>query len=113
MLHVLTHPFPPRRPSGLAALGAGDRLSLAATPTFAAMALLTAASGCSDMLCMAAQDTSPLSGMVSMYLLMSAFHSAPWLKLIAGRRASAREFAPKHGRKPAGGAFRRASRNVE
>src|SRR3546814_1957209 len=67
-----------RRESGTAAsLGAGDRLSLAATPTFAAMALLTAASGGSDMLCMAAQDTPPLSGMVSMYLLMSAFHSAP------------------------------------
>ena len=26
---------------------------------------------------------SPLSGMVPMYLLMSAFHSAPWLKLIS------------------------------
>jgi len=26
-----------------------------------------------------------LGGMVPMYLLMSAFHSAPWLKLIAGR----------------------------
>jgi hypothetical protein len=27
--------------------------------------------------------------MVPMYLLMSAFHSAPWLKLIAGRRSGA------------------------
>ena len=43
-----------RRDSGISAsLGAGDWLSLAATPTFAAMALLTAASGGSDMLCMA------------------------------------------------------------
>src|SRR3546814_17283484 len=91
-----------RRESGTAAsLGAGDRLSLAATPTFAAMALLTAASGGSDMLCMAAQDTSPMSGTVSMYLLMRALHSAPWLKLIAGRRASARAFAPTHGTQPA------------
>ena len=31
---------------------------------------------------------SPLSGMVPMYLLMSAFHSAPWLKLISSRRQS-------------------------
>jgi len=27
--------------------------------------------------------------MVPMYLLMSAFHSAPWLKLIASRRRRA------------------------
>ena len=103
-----------RRESGTAAsLCAGDRLSLAATPTFAAIAVLTAASGGSDMLCMATQDASPLSGMGSMYLLMSAFHSAPWLKLIASRHASAREFAPKHSKKSVSGAFRRASRNVE
>jgi len=36
-----------------------------------------------DMLCSAAQGASPLSGMVPMYLLMSAIHSAPWLKLIS------------------------------
>jgi hypothetical protein len=41
------------------------------------------------MLCSAAPDASPLSGMVPMYLLMSAFHSAPWLKLISGRRKAA------------------------
>jgi hypothetical protein len=28
--------------------------------------------------------------MVPMYLLMTAFHSAPWLKLISGRRSGAR-----------------------
>jgi hypothetical protein len=28
---------------------------------------------------------SPLGGMVAMYLLMSAFHLAPWLKLISRR----------------------------
>lgn len=69
-----------------AALGAADWLCLAAAPTFAIMALLTGVLGGSplDMLCSAA---SPLSGMVPMYLLMSAFHSAPWLKLISGRRS--------------------------
>jgi hypothetical protein len=65
-------------------LGAADWISLAAAPTFAIMALLTGirARGMPDTLCSAAQDASPLTGMVSMYLLMSAFHSAPWLKRI-------------------------------
>jgi hypothetical protein len=62
----------------------GDWLCLAATPTFAVMALLTGlfGSGTPDIFCSAAHDASPLSGMVAMYLLMSVFHSAPWLKLI-------------------------------
>jgi hypothetical protein len=69
------------------ALGAADWLCLAAAPTFAIMALLTGVlgDGPPDMLCSAPQDASPLSGMVPMYLLMSAFHSAPWLKLVSGR----------------------------
>ena len=72
---------------GVAALGAADLLCLAAAPTFAIMALLTVLGGSPpDMICSAAQDASPLSGMVSMYLLMSGFHSAPWLKLISSRR---------------------------
>ena len=74
-----------------AAPGAADWLCLAAAPTFAIMALLTGVGGGPpDMLCSAAQDASPLSGMVPMYLLMSAFHSAPWLKLISGRRMQRR-----------------------
>ena len=70
-----------------AALGAADWLSLAAAPTFAIMALLTGVlgGGPQDVLCSAAPDASPLTGMVPMYLLMSAFHSAPWLKLISSR----------------------------
>ena len=84
-----------------AALGAADWLCLAAAPTFAIMALLTGVLGGSapDMPCMVAQDASPLGGMVPMYLLMSAFHSAPWLRLISRwrsgvRRASPRGFVP-------------------
>jgi hypothetical protein len=75
-----------------AARGIAQWLCLAATPTFAAMALLTGApgGGAQDMLCAAAPDASPLSGMVPMYLLMSAFHAAPWLKLISGRRSGVR-----------------------
>ncbi len=62
-------------------------LALAAAPTFAIMALLTAVagSGSLDSLCSAA-NAPFVGGMVPMYLLMSAFHSAPWLKLISGRR---------------------------
>jgi hypothetical protein len=71
-----------------AALGAADWLSLAAAPTFAIMALLSGvAGGPSVMHCTAAHDASPLNEMVAMYLLMSAFHSTPWLKLISSRRA--------------------------
>jgi hypothetical protein len=61
-------------------------LALAAAPTFAVMALLTYLSGGdADMMCSAAHGVSPLSGMVPMYLLMSAFHAAPWLKLLCAR----------------------------
>ena len=40
------------------------------------------------MLCSAAHGM-PLGGMVPMYLLMSAFHLAPWLRLIANWRSGA------------------------
>jgi hypothetical protein len=68
----------------LAISGAGGWLSLAAAPAFAAMALLTAtaADGASDILCAAARDASPLTGMVPMYVLMALFHAAPWLRLM-------------------------------
>jgi hypothetical protein len=75
-----------------AAAGIVRWLSLAAAPTFAIMALLTAVVGGGplDSLCSAA-NASPVGGMVPMYLLMSAFHSAPWLKLISGQRAGRRD----------------------
>jgi hypothetical protein len=62
--------------------GASRWLCLAASPTFALMALVTAVSGESGMNCMMGQ--SPFTGMVPMYLLMSAFHLAPWLRLASG-----------------------------
>jgi hypothetical protein len=66
-------------------------LSLAAAPTFAIMALLTViqGDGMQGMVCAAARNASPLTGMAPMYLLMGAFHLAPWLKLIANRRGGA------------------------
>ena len=69
-----------------AALRSANGLHLAAAPTFAIMALLTCVLGDASPLCSVA---SPLSGMVPMYLLMSAFHLPPWLKLMAGWRSSA------------------------
>lgn len=68
-----------------------DGLTLAAAPTFAVMALLTGVldSGQAEMLC-SATHVSPLSGMATMYLLMSVFHATPWLRLI---RASVRRSA--------------------
>ncbi|HJS84962.1 MAG TPA: hypothetical protein VJ779_05845 [Acetobacteraceae bacterium] len=69
-----------------AALGLAGWLRLAATPTFAIMALLTGLGGSPmDSLCSSGHGV-PLSGMVFMYLLMSAFHSPPWLSLICGPR---------------------------
>jgi hypothetical protein len=72
----------------VAVRGAADWLCLAAAPIFAIMALLTGVygGGPPDMLCSAAQGPLPLSGMVPMYLLMSTFHSAPWLRLLSSRR---------------------------
>jgi hypothetical protein len=81
-----------------AALGAADWVCLAAAPSFALMALITSAlgGGQRDMFCSAAQEASRLSGMVWMYMLMSAFHSTPWLKLIAGRRSGAHRLRSRH-----------------
>ena len=79
------------RGDGLAAVRAADWLGLTAAPTFAIMALLTAlSSGQQDILCAAMQHASPLGRMVPMYVLMSAFHFAPWLKLISRWRSGAR-----------------------
>jgi len=73
------------------ALSPASWLSLAAAPTFALMALLTWLRGgdMPDMLCATVHDSSLLGGMIPMYLLMSAFHLTPWLKLIADRRSGA------------------------
>ena len=73
------------RRSPAAAPIVADWLGLAAAPTFAVMALLTCVPGADADICSAAHGVSPLSGMVPMYVLMSAFHSAPWLKLISRR----------------------------
>ena len=71
-------------PENTAPLGVADWLCLAAAPTFALMALLSCLQGGdAALLCM---GRSPLTGMAAMYLLMSAFHLAPWLRVISGRQ---------------------------
>jgi hypothetical protein len=63
-------------------------LALAAAPTLAMMALLSTVHGGAslDAFCSTEHDGSLLSSMGSMYLLMSAFHVAPWLTLFSSRR---------------------------
>ena len=76
-------------PESTTTLGVADWLCLAAAPTFALMALLSCLQGGdAAMLCMGASPlTGPsLTGMPAMYLLMSAFHLAPWLRVISGRQ---------------------------
>ena len=66
-------------------LRAADWLSLAAAPVFGLMALLTAyhGDGHAGLLCSEAGQRFDLMGMGPMYLLMTAFHLAPWLRLTA------------------------------
>jgi len=64
---------------------AAGPLGLAAAPTFALMALLTAADGGRpDRLCGTGHE-SAFTGMASMYVLMGCFHAGPWLRLLARR----------------------------
>ncbi len=79
------HSRPGSMPSeNTATLSIADWLCLAAAPTFAVMALLSyLQAGDAAMLCM---GSSPLTGMAAMYLLMSAFHLAPWLRVLSGRQ---------------------------
>ena len=73
-----------------------DWLALAAAPTFAIMALLTGlfGGGPMDALCSSAHGGSPFSGMIPMYLLMSAFHLPPWLKQIGRGGGASGPFRP-------------------
>jgi membrane associated rhomboid family serine protease len=75
----------------VAALRSVEWVALAAAPIFAIMALATGVLGGypMDMPCSAGHGAA-LGGMVPMYLLMSAFHSAPWLKLIGRLRGASR-----------------------
>ena len=72
---------------------AADRLNLAAAPAFAVMALVSMVTGDdpSTLVCSTAYGTSWLTGMTSMYVLMSTFHLEAWLRRISKQpRAPAR-----------------------
>ena len=72
--------------SAAAAVGLANGLCLAATPTFAIMALLAGLDESPMVKLCTPGPGASLSGMVTMYLFMSAFHSPAWLKLISSRR---------------------------
>lgn len=74
-----------QRPSAAGTLGPADWLGLAATPSFALMAILTTATGdgMAGILCSAAPGASLIGGMTPMYVLMSAFHATHWAKLFS------------------------------
>ena len=56
-------------------------LTLAASPTFALMALITAVDAPPLALCAAGMKALPMDGMTAMYFLMSLFHLPAWLNL--------------------------------
>ena len=68
-------------------VGLAKWLGLAASPTFAAMALLTSLGNAPIAMLCSGTSGFPLGGMAPMYLLMSIFHASPWLRLIAGTPA--------------------------
>ncbi len=61
------------------------RLGLAAAPTFALMASMSAIGSPGMAMCSAASAFVPINDMALMYLLMSVFHLSPWLKLLCAR----------------------------
>jgi hypothetical protein len=65
------------------ASGAAGWLGLAASPTFALMAWIAA--NHTPPICSPSSSILPIDGMTTMYVLMSLFHLAPWLKLVSGR----------------------------
>jgi hypothetical protein len=55
-------------------------IGLAASPTFALMAWISAGDASQAMICSSLSDQLPITDMAWMYLLMSLFHLSPWLK---------------------------------
>lgn len=64
--------------------GVTTLLAFAASPVFGLMAWIAASNGSAMPFCGALPGSMPISGMTTMYLLMSLFHVSPWLKLASG-----------------------------
>lgn len=60
-------------------------LGLAAAPTFALMAGISAAGSPAMMVCSTVPTLMSINDMALMYLLMSLFHGSAWLKFLSGR----------------------------
>ncbi|WP_254016910.1 hypothetical protein [Mesorhizobium escarrei] len=67
------------------AVDVGRWLGLAAAPTFALIAWISAVGSAGMTMCSAGSRFMPINDMALMYLLMSLFHVAPWLKLFSAR----------------------------
>ncbi|MES2151877.1 MAG: hypothetical protein V4508_19025 [Pseudomonadota bacterium] len=74
----------PGAPAGKA-VWLANLLCLAAAPSFALMALLTAIGGGPDPICSANGPGFHAGGMGAMYLMMSAFHLPAWLRKLRQR----------------------------
>jgi len=70
-------------------MSAARWLALAASPSFASMAVVSAMGGGDPaaILCSAASGAGPFGGMAVMYALMSLFHAPAWLRLLEEQRA--------------------------
>lgn len=68
--------------------GAARWLALAATPTFAGMAVLNGLDQVRAGAMFCGPAPSLPGGMALMYALMGAFHLGPWLRLTSQRRLS-------------------------
>jgi hypothetical protein len=68
------------------ARGAAGWLAIAASPTFALMALFSVHDAHRIALCSSGSSLLSIDGMTAMYLLMSLFHLPPWLKLVSTAR---------------------------
>ncbi len=64
-------------------------LGLAASPSFAAMAIASAIHAADPLAIVCGSSVGPLGSMTAMYALMSLFHAGPWLRLLERRRVEA------------------------
>lgn len=67
------------------AVNAAGWLGLAAAPTFALMAWISAVGSPDMTMCSATSAVVPINDMALMYVLMSLFHLLPWMKLLSIR----------------------------